>query len=61
MELIHIPIDPILSQILVKLLYLDYDNIIALRPALRSRYSKPTQSPAYQNNPRIRKGDHEFS
>ena len=31
MKLIHIPIDPNFSQILTKLLYLDYDNIIALR------------------------------
>ena len=52
------PIDPIFSQILTKLSYLDHDNIIALR----SRYSKPTKPSVYQNNLRIRKVDYyEFS
>ena len=42
------------SQILTKLLYLDYDNIVALR----SQYQKSTKPPVYQNNPHIRKVDH---
>ena len=48
------PIDPNFSQILTKLLYLDYDNIIALR----LQYSKTTKPSVYRNNLRIRKVDH---
>ena len=53
-KLIHIPIDPIFGQTLTKLLYLDYDNIIALR----SQYSKSTKPSVYQNILRTRKVDH---